>query len=112
MLEYPSLKPVYVRIETVRLQMAYIPGFLAFREAPFLQTLFDKLLSEHPELWPDVLLVDGNGVLHYRGFGLASHLAVLVDVPAVGIGKKLLCVDGLTRDVRACACVCDCMPLL
>ncbi|EAW89602.1 hypothetical protein FLJ35220, isoform CRA_a [Homo sapiens] len=32
-----------------------------------------------PEL--EVLLVDGNGVLHHRGFGVACHLGVLTDLP-------------------------------
>ena len=43
---------------------------------------------ERPDLVPDVILVDGNGVLHKRGFGLASHLGVLVDIPTVGVGKN------------------------
>ena len=31
------------------------------------------------------------------GFGLASHLGVLADIPCVGVGKKLFHVDGLTK---------------
>ncbi|XP_050175257.1 endonuclease V isoform X11 [Myiozetetes cayanensis] len=45
-----------------------------------------------------VLLVDGNGVLHHRGFGVACHLGVLTDLPCVGVAKNLLQVDGLVRD--------------
>ncbi|XP_054525862.1 endonuclease V isoform X23 [Pan troglodytes] len=58
-----------------------------------------------PELevtWEDaeleVLLVDGNGVLHHRGFGVACHLGVLTDLPCVGVAKKLLQVDGLENN--------------
>ncbi|XP_054391859.2 endonuclease V isoform X6 [Pongo abelii] len=45
-----------------------------------------------------VLLVDGNGVLHHRGFGVACHLGVLTDLPCVGVAKKLLQVDGLENN--------------
>ena len=31
------------------------------------------------------------------GFGLASHLGVLADIPSVGVGKKLYHVDGLKK---------------
>jgi deoxyinosine 3'endonuclease (endonuclease V) len=48
-------------------------------------------------LVPQVIFVDGNGILHPRGFGLASHLGVLIDIPTIGIGKNLLCVDGLEK---------------
>ncbi|XP_047401174.1 endonuclease V isoform X10 [Sciurus carolinensis] len=45
-----------------------------------------------------VLLVDGNGVLHHRGFGVACHLGVLTELPCVGVAKKLLQVDGLENN--------------
>ena len=44
-------------------------------------------------------LVDGNGVLHPQGFGLASHFGVLRGIPTIGIGKTFLHVDGLTKCV-------------
>uniref|UniRef100_A0A2N9ERV9 Endonuclease V n=1 Tax=Fagus sylvatica TaxID=28930 RepID=A0A2N9ERV9_FAGSY len=43
-----------------------------------------------------LLMVDGNGILHPQGFGLACHLGVLADLPTIGIGKNLHHVDGLT----------------
>jgi len=63
----------------------YIPGFLSFREAPaYLLAL--KALPEAPE----ALLVDGQGLAHPRGLGIASHLGVQLDLPSVGVAKSRL----------------------
>ncbi len=44
-----------------------------------------------------MILVDGNGILHTRGFGCASHIGVVLDVPTIGVGKTVFAVDGLTQ---------------
>ena len=84
----------------VELTMPYIPGFLAFREVPFLKDRLDNVIKNTPELTPEVILVDGNGILHTRGFGLASHLGVISDIPTIGVAKKLFAVDGLYKDIK------------
>lgn len=38
----------------VKLDLPYIPGFLAFREVPHLMPLFEQLRAEKPQLWPQV----------------------------------------------------------
>uniref|UniRef100_A0A8B9U4Q6 Endonuclease V n=1 Tax=Anas zonorhyncha TaxID=75864 RepID=A0A8B9U4Q6_9AVES len=82
----------------VAVSAPYVAGFLAFREVPFLVEAVQRLQQEEPGLKPQVLLVDGNGLLHHRGFGVACHLGVLTDLPCIGVAKNLLQVDGLARD--------------
>ncbi len=63
----------------------YVPGLLSFREAP---AVLDALASLRHT--PDLLLCDGQGIAHPRRLGIASHLGVLLDVPAIGVAKTRL----------------------
>ena len=70
------------------LRVPYIPGYLSFREGP---AIIDALGKFHQR--PDVILVDGQGIAHPRGIGIASHLGILLDVPAIGCAKTRLIGD-------------------
>lgn len=94
-LAYPSLTVVYKKSNMVKLTVPYISGYLAFREAPHFEVLLDELERDHPEYYPQVILMDGNGVLHPRGMGIATHLGLVMDIPTFGVAKSLLCFDGL-----------------
>jgi deoxyribonuclease V len=67
-------------------EIPYVPGLLAFREGrPILAALAELSVA------PDLLVVDGSGRIHFRQAGIATHVGVLLDVPAVGVAKSLLC---------------------
>ena len=69
----------------VKLLFPYISGFLGFREADAIISVLRKLNNEF-----DVLMVNGHGIMHPRGFGLASHVGLLMDMPTIGIAKRLI----------------------
>ena len=88
-LEYDSLE-VIERVYSIQLvNYPYIPTFLSFREGPAIVSAFAKLKNP-----PDILLVDGAGINHPRRAGIAAHIGAALDVPTIGITKKILCGSG------------------
>lgn len=76
-------------VREVEWPSGYRAGLLSFREAPPVLAAFEKLQAA-----PDVLLVDGQGIAHPRGFGPAAHLGLLLDLPTIGCAKTRLYGDG------------------
>jgi len=68
------------------LDIPYIPGLLSFREGSAIVDALESLTVE-----ADLLVLDGSGRIHFRQAGLATHLGVVFDTPAVGVAKNLLC---------------------
>jgi deoxyribonuclease V len=67
-------------------KMPYVSTYLSFREGYPLCCAFHDLRTK-----PDLMLVDGCGISHPRGAGIAAHLGVVLDIPTIGISKKILC---------------------
>lgn len=93
-----NFKCVYQDLEIVTMNIPYVPGFLAYREAPFLLEKLEKLKLSCPKYYPHCIFIDGNGLLHGNKFGLACHIGYYSDTPTIGISKKLFQVFGLENN--------------
>ncbi len=80
--EHKKIKEIITK--KMRVDFPYIPTYLAFREEPLISMLLKEIDEEI------ILFVDGNGILHPRYAGVATHVGVKNDVPTVGVAKSLL----------------------
>lgn len=82
---YPDLTERERATASATATFPYIPGLHAFREGPVILRAFSHLHTE-----PEVIMFAAHGIAHPRRFGMASHLGVFLDLPAVGCARKLL----------------------
>lgn len=72
-----------------KIKFPYIPGCFAFRELPLVIQTAAKLNHQ-----PNLFLFDGNGILHPRMMGLATHASFYLKTPTIGIAKRYFQVEG------------------
>ncbi|MBS1112454.1 MAG: endonuclease [Nitrospirae bacterium] len=85
---YPEITLVEETHAEMRNLFPYVPGLLTFREGPVITKVIGQLTIN-----PDVILFDGQGIAHPISMGIASHMGVILDLPAIGCAKSRLIGD-------------------
>ena len=89
-IDYHTKEIVEKKYCSGKIEVPYIPGCLAFREIDLvLETV--RLLEHSVELY----VFDGNGYLHPRHMGLATHAGILLGVPTIGVAKSYYKVENV-----------------
>lgn len=81
-IRYPEMTLLERVTAEHRTRFPYIPGLLSFREVPAILEALQRLSVPF-----DALMVDGPGVAHPQGLGVASHLGVILDLPTIGCAR-------------------------
>lgn len=84
-LNYLTKEVIEKKYVVEKISVPYIPGCLAFREIPVFLKAYEKVDTDI-----DILFFDGNGYLHPRHMGLATHAGILINKPTIGIAKSYL----------------------
>ncbi len=83
--KFPELKHLEDKSAITKVRFPYIPGLFSFREGPAIIMTIKRL-----SIMPDMILFDGQGIAHPEGFGIASHIGVLLNIPTIGCAKSRL----------------------
>lgn len=84
-LSYPEMKLKAYSLTTAETKFPYKAGYLGFREVPTLLKAWEQI-----KIKPDIVVLDGQGYLHPRRMGVASHFGLLTDHATIGCAKTSL----------------------
>ena len=80
---FPECEVLKTKVVETWVSAPYIPTYFFLRETR------PVLIAIKGEDF-DVLLVEGHGIAHPRGYGLASHVGLLLRKPTIGVAKRPL----------------------
>jgi deoxyribonuclease V len=98
-MRFPEMSEVECTVADLEVLFPYIPALLSFREGPVVM----EALS-HLNIRPDAMIFAAHGIAHPRGFGLASHIGLLFNIPSIGCARRLLVGEFQPPDTERGSC--------
>ena len=69
----------------------YVPGLLSFCTLPALLQALQQLAQP-----PDLAFIEGHGIAHPHGLGIAAHFGVTSAIPSIGVASRIIIGAGQT----------------
>ncbi|MDW7732522.1 MAG: endonuclease V [Methanolobus sp.] len=85
-LDYESMEVIEKRHVIRKVGLPYIPTYLNFREGCAMVSVFLQATTR-----PDITIFDSCGINHPIRAGMAAYFGAVMDVPTIGVSKKILC---------------------
>ena len=85
-LDYASMEIIEKRHVAREVGLPYIPTYLNFREGCAMVSVFLQASAK-----PDITVFDSCGINHPIKAGMAAYFGAVMDVPTIGVSKKILC---------------------
>ena len=92
-LDYESLELIEKKHIVQKVPLPYIPTYLNFREGKAIASVFTELKNK-----PDIIVFDSCGINHPIKAGMATYFGAVMDIPTIGVSKKILCGESETPD--------------
>lgn len=83
-----TMEPLWSLALMVPVRFPYITTYLTFRELPAHEAIWREVVAAGRV--PDVVFVDGTGILHPRRAGIAATFGMFARVPTIGVTKSHL----------------------
>lgn len=90
-LDYNTLEVIEKKYIVQKVAFPYIPTYLNFREGKAIASVFMELENK-----PDIIVFDSCGINHPIKAGMATYFGAVMDIPTIGVSKKILCGDSET----------------
>uniref|UniRef100_A0A0N4Z1Y7 Alpha-1,3-glucosyltransferase n=1 Tax=Parastrongyloides trichosuri TaxID=131310 RepID=A0A0N4Z1Y7_PARTI len=87
--DFKNMKEIKYFEEIVINTRPYIPSYFSIKEGNCVVKYIKDIINVYPNMKPDVILIDGNGIYHKRNFGLASYISCKLGIPGIGITKNI-----------------------
>ena len=85
LIDFKTKEMIETQITKNEIPFNYYSELIAFREGPSILNTLNQFSKK-----PDILMIEGNGLINKKILGLPTYVGVLSNIPTIGVSKKLI----------------------